>query len=888
MLILKNPLTLQSISDFGIHSDSLGEKICGNYQVFGTMIEGEDLIHMTMQEPDIYVGIQNNGPFLVDSQIHADNQVRLELVSQLINRIMLYDSPAFTYQDEVFVASLLQKLGVTDVNEFMRLVKLHMEKNELTVSLISRYFDQGREFARTVSQFFESHVYGEQELEVIKNEYQSDLYLHNGIFRRLMTAECSNSVYTYQNPVRTGAGVVRSFHNMEWMRQADRIQLSQLRENIFYQTDPAVYNDCFTYEIRPLAVNELTQRKVIGRMSAAILENLVAAVSYELRYEYGGTNIWKDYSRILYGSSENTLERFRMFQSEGGIREMQIREYMSLMNELTRDELHLTQLLEFVDRYDLLQENDTVYEDMTRNILLSVLENHNLQKQLAREIRRVYPPAEREQSDRYYLEEKNICISEMTRSDRAYRVLRQKRNENYFSAVTEVQARDVEISDEDSVPGLLAVLREEIARKERETGIGRAGKEPVRGAADRSYDGEPLSAPVQAADREHTVYEMIREYAMSEAASSVPLMENAELLERIDRHNVYMKQLLDRKEPVRDRPRQIVVDRAQAREAALRALDDPEQVLREIYESAADGRNIPGGIPAEVERILSVTDENTRSYYERLMGYRDQEISSPGSVTGEAYEDEPEADGHSAREEAEERRYLETIREVLRTTDTDTRELYRQSVAYRNAELAHPRDVPAYERTLTREERERLEAFQRKVYLLLHRIEQRESRYRVYEGHTAARTQEIVRDVQREMLRHEVSDVHNIDVDEMVSLEHLYTARHEQISLLHTAEKEIQLVHRTREQTSQEVLEEVLETLENSDVLRRNVEEKSEEALLTRRQLESIRSEIVTQSREYITHMVERNMKTQVHEISDMVYLELERRLKNEQRRRGY
>ena len=233
MLIMKNPLTLQSISAFGIYSDSLGEKIIGNYQVFGAAVTGEDLIHMTMQEPDIYVGIQNNGPFIVDNQVHADNQVKLELVNRLINRIMLYDSPAFTYQDEVFVTTVLQKLGVADVKEFMRQVKYHMEKNELSVSLINKYFEEGREFAYTLNELLESSIYEKQELEIIKNEYRSDRYLHNEIFKRLMTAECSNAVYTYQNPVRTKESVVRSFHNMEWMRQADRIQLSQLKENIF-------------------------------------------------------------------------------------------------------------------------------------------------------------------------------------------------------------------------------------------------------------------------------------------------------------------------------------------------------------------------------------------------------------------------------------------------------------------------------------------------------------------------------------------------------------------------------------------------------------------------------------------------------------------------------
>lgn len=888
MLITKMPLTLRSISAFGIYSDSLGEKIYGNYQVFGTALTGEDLIHMTMQEPDIYVGIQNNGPFLVDNQIHADNQVRLELINQLINRIMLYNSPEFTYQDEVFVASVLQKLGVTDVNEFMRLIKLHTEKNELTVSLLNKYFQEGRAFAYTVNRLFESHVYEKQELEIIKNEYQSDRYLHNMIFKRLMTAECSNSIYAYQNPVRTKAGVVRNYYDMEWMRQADRIQLSQLRENMFYQKNPSVFCDFFTYEIKPLAVNELTQRKVIGRMSAAILENLVNAVSYELWYEYGGTKLWKNYSRIFYGSAENTLERFRLFQSGSGVSAAQIREYAVRMNELTRDELHLAQLLEFVNRYETLQENDTLYEDMSRNIVISVLENQNLQKQLTKEIQMAYPAKEWKQTAGYYLEEGNTYINELTRSDRAYRILRQKKNENYFSAAMERDAGNINIPEEDNIPGLLAAMEEEIERKEQGRGTERERTELILKADAGSPDGAPPSVPRQGADTVRAVYEMIREYAASEADPSVPLMENIELLERINQHNVYMKQLLDSREPVKDTPRRVVVDRVQAREAALRALDHPEQVLREIYEKAADRKKIPGEVPKEIERILSVTDENTRSYYERLMGYRDEEESFPKSGAEEAAKAASAAAGQGTREEAEEKLYLETIKEVLHTTDTDTRELYRQSVTYRDADIAHPRDTPVYERTLTQEERERIEYFQKKVYSLLRRIEHKERAYRIYRGYTAAQTQEIAEGAQRELLRYETSDVQHIDLEEMISREHLYAAGHERVSVLHAAEKEIQLVHKTREQTRQEVVEEVLETLESSTVLRRNVDEKSEEVLLTGRQLEEIRNEIVAQSREHITHMVERSMKTQVHEISDMVYLELERRLKNEQRRRGY
>lgn len=890
MLILKAPLTLLSLSGFGIRSDSLGEKIYGNYQVFGTALAGEDLIHMTMQEPEIYVGIQNNGPFLVDNQIHADNKVRLELVNQLINRIMLYDSPEFTYQDEVFVASVLQKLGVADVKEFMELVKLHMEKNERTVELLDRYFEQGRELAYMVNGLLESQIHEKQDLEIIKNQYRSDRYLHNQVFKRLMTAECSNSVYSYQNPVRTREGVVRSFHNMEWMRMADRIQLSQLRENIFNQTDPAVFCDFFTYETKPLTVNELTQRKVIGRMSAAILENLVHAVGYALQYEYGNTRVWKHYGKILYGSSENTLERFRCFQSGSGVGAERVREYVTRMNELTRDELQLAQLLEFADRYDILQENDTIYGDMTRNIVLSLLENQNLQKQLTREIRMMPPERGWDQPDRYYLEERNTYIQERNRFERAYRVLRQSQGVDSLYTVLEGEAGDVQLPEEDGAPGLLAALYEEIARQEQRAQAEgqRQWLEPASREAVPGEGGGGRPGVLQEPDREPTVYQIVREYASSGNTSAVPLMENRELLEQINQHNIHMRQLLEDKGPATDTPRRVVVDRTQAREAALRALEEPGQVLREVYENAAGRERIPDVIPGEIERILSVTDESTRSFYERLMGYRDGETSQTEAEAGKEGEDRPRPAAPDPEAAEEEKQYLETIREVLQTTDTETLELYRRGMTYRNAELVHPQETPVPERTLTQEERERLEELQGKVYLLLRRIRRKESAYRINREYTAAQTREVAEHTRRELLRQDRAELHDIDISEMISAEHLHAVQREDIQVFHAAEKEIQLVHRTREQIRQEMVEEALETLENSTVTRKSVDKKLEETLLTQRQLEEIRNELVSQSRDQVTRMVESSVKTQVHEISDMVYLELERRLKNEQRRRGY
>lgn len=895
MLILKNPLALQSISTFEICSDSLGEKICGNYQIFGAAVTGEDLIHMTVQEPDVYVNIENSSPFLVDSQVHVDNQVRLELVNRLVNRLMFYHTRQFTYQDEVFVATLLQKLGVTDINAFMQQVRLHMEANELSVSLINRYFDEGRAFAYMVNELLENTFTDRQELAVIQNEYQSDRHLHNDIYKRLMTAECSNTVYCYQNPVQVRERIAGSFCEIEWIRQADRIQLSQLRENIYWQTNPAVYCDYSSYETKPLAVSELTRQKVIGRMSAAILENIVSVVGYALQYRYGRTNVWKNYSRLFYGSSENVLERFHYFQENGGIGSVQLAAYTVRMNELVQDELHLTQLLAFVDRSESSFEGDTLYEDMRQNIVLTLLENQNLQKQLTNEIQFVQPEGMREQPEVYYRDAVNQYYDERERFEAVYRVLRQKKSENYFSMAAQGQAGDekADILETDRALDLLTAIDAEPALRERAADLNKEIGREIRHMVTSNHSAHGLPVPAQPPEGGQVVYELIRRYAEQEADSDVPLMENMELLEQINQHNLYMKQLIDSREPARDTPRRVVVDRAQAREAALRALDDPGQVLREIYERAVDERRIPreiaSPVPDEIERILSVTDEDTRHYYEKLMGYRDDDMSEIELVHGGEYGDKPASPGQTGQEADAGKLFLETVRAVLNTTERETRQLYGQGVVYQTADAVQLQPYAGEDTApLTQEEQVRRGEIQKKVYSLLRWIDHREHAYR---SDTTVRTgvfEEQVRDVQ---LQHQTAGIFHReglpDIQEMVSQEHQNTLCQQVASVLYNVEKNVQLVHKTREQMNQEVVDEVLETIENSALSRQTVRQKNEETLSVEHQIEKLRNELIAQTREQVTHMMAHNMKTHVHEISDMVYLELERRLKNEQRRRG-
>ena len=143
MIMLKGPLQLYTTNPILTYSDQLGSKILGNYRLMSLSITPQDLLHITMQEPEIYVEQENDGTVLIENHISNTHQDNLEFMNQFINRIMLVDTPQFTYQDEVFVSTVLKKLGIMNISEFISQVRKTTEHTELLQNLVNRYFEEG-------------------------------------------------------------------------------------------------------------------------------------------------------------------------------------------------------------------------------------------------------------------------------------------------------------------------------------------------------------------------------------------------------------------------------------------------------------------------------------------------------------------------------------------------------------------------------------------------------------------------------------------------------------------------------------------------------------------------------------------------------------------------
>jgi hypothetical protein len=609
MIILKSPMVFGSLKSITLYSDILGSKIMGNYSIIGTRVTSEDLMHMTTQPPEVFVNVENSQSFLNENNFNVDNGVKLELINQLLNRITFYGTDEFTYQDEVFVATVLQKLGITNINEFMSQVRVDIERNSQTQTLINKYFDI-LEQTRNLVDTEISNIENKGGATVnIDNKYDTELYIQNEIYRRLNTAQYINTVYDYNNSNIT-ENRIPAITDITFIEQADNIQLTQLRQALLAQSAPDVWNQFFGYEAKSLEINELTKENITKRIMVAVLENVMDKVSYMSQSAYF-KNVWKNYTPIMYKSSADVIDRFKYYQTTyEGLRIDDVNNYNYSMDRLVGDEVRLADLVLLEEYYDIDEVSEDYIRQEKQNIIVSMLENQNIQKQVAQR----YKFLIREKSNDLYSKEiykadeiellnkfaesknfYNLLHKESTRDITMYEKSKesgsestQPTSERQFETIIEGVAPQTQSQSETIIEGIQKILSENIVQD----GMG------------DNFQNDYIT-------------EVLNRYSDIEYDENVSIAENPQFLEQLNNHNVYMKQLLDSREKDNgSEQKRVVVDRKKAMQNALKALENPELLKEEIFEN---GTTIEKSLPSEIEHILSITDKNTREFYESII-----------------------------------------------------------------------------------------------------------------------------------------------------------------------------------------------------------------------------------------------------------------------------
>lgn len=1045
MLILKRPMQLQSISGIQMYSDKLGEKIIANYQLIGMEITSVDLLHMMMQEPELFLNSESFGIMTIENPVHVTNQIKLEMINQLVNRLMLYFSPDFTYQDEVFVASVLQKIGIFDVNEFMQQIHRHMDHNLLLAKLFHFYGLQNEKIAETVHLFQTrlQQFYQETKANNVQNvwdmDYKFAYYLHNEVFERRMTAECNHILYSYYCQMDKRKATVQGVREAAWAEQADVIQLSQMCKIMFCQTNPVAWQEDIYYERKHFAQESWTEEMVVQRIVAAILENMIQKLHGIWLREKSVVKgiLWRDYKQTFCQSATDVFERFWYFQRKQTLEMQRYETYLNRTYILKQNEWKLTQLL---DQLDLFY-NRTDKENAEREVVLSIWENQNLQKQLMGRIqleerlavqnnlRDIDLQEEQEyqaeinsfqkirdqwttlrqqmqnensiltgdqgQSNTYISQEiqNNLDILQRCKTQKYFtRDLARNWNDKlsvlhhyvvhfskqrrhidveglpymgvnhtnhsfnfYFDKIRdslqwqEIRAQESNASlellyrkqnqDKDIDDQELKTIQDFIYEKHNQNKeIDKQESKTIQnlthiiGNEAKKVDEESFNMSLEYLQNQQTSYynymdEFLQKYAEFVSEQEVPFSENKRLLDEINQHNLQMKHRLDSEDITsvnKNAIRRVVVDPKKARQSALRALENPQEALREIYTHATA---IEEELPLELERVLRVTDENTQLFYRRLLGYqnvnlpREQNRTQDNNLSNIDTIKNHIQDNNLSNIDVIKKEEQELNKLKLNELSSENNKANLESIKTRiqfpgEKEIAVKTNISnflvekLFDTCDSEADNTNGQTSFNNIEITLKQIEERE--HKIYLESVMQRYTDVPK---RLYLEHQFAtdnktSIENGDLQESqklledkgfvknaVLLENKVVS--ENLAFLQKQEwRRIDFAHKPELQLTEYLEDLENRVLESSDHIQQRKsfyveleqlkQQQIEQRQLAQQQLQDIRQKLLRESQEQLTQMVNHSLKTQVHAISDIVYHELERRLKNEQRRRGY
>ncbi len=142
MLTLKAPLEISARTEYINDYDGFGKRIEAGYSLMSSHIESGDLLHVANTPPEVYIA-ESEGMTSILSQATQNNTnyEKVEIINNLMNRIIMSADVNLTYQDRVFITDALYKLGIRDdrkfMSTFMKFVEDNKDKNRVINMFLS-------------------------------------------------------------------------------------------------------------------------------------------------------------------------------------------------------------------------------------------------------------------------------------------------------------------------------------------------------------------------------------------------------------------------------------------------------------------------------------------------------------------------------------------------------------------------------------------------------------------------------------------------------------------------------------------------------------------------------------------------------------------------------
>lgn len=312
MITLKAPIELICNTSMSPSPEAFYHRITGNYQVMASGITGEDLLHVVTAPPEVYLAEGGMTNLVNNTQINSRQETKLEIINNLLNRVVLNEDVNLTYQDRVYITEVLNKLGIRNVNQFMRQVnRLKQETND-TQQLISVYWNHLEALTEKVKEYQSFHKEGQQVTENVRQTER--IHLHEDILNRLQTGAIYQILNNFYAGYNGSSWYVSApeFQITEQKRVASNILLNRLENMVQGEDVPLVFKHENYYETMDLTKIQEEEDFIDHQVTSAVLLNLIDNLYFN-RFEKQQLNFesWLHIKDALYRTAENTIWRLR-------------------------------------------------------------------------------------------------------------------------------------------------------------------------------------------------------------------------------------------------------------------------------------------------------------------------------------------------------------------------------------------------------------------------------------------------------------------------------------------------------------------------------------------------------------------------------------------------
>ncbi len=341
MLTVKAPLEIKAKTSYIRDPESFYYRILGNYSLVQTPVAKEDLLHVAATPPEIYVtegeGISN---FLSTSVRNESNYNKVQILNNVLNRIIVSADMNLTYQDRVFITDALYKLGVKDDRKFMNAFYRMAEETRNTNALINLYFDQGQNLKAMVENFsLRTEKETVSEKETLEKETKN--FLYNNIFDRLSTGAVYQIVSNFNRTVDFNEIDRNEYSLSSQIYTAQNMLLNALRENAGIESKSLslINQNTFEESVENMS-EEVTD--VQNQISSAVMLDILQNI-YRVGFEKFITSqdLYYKFEDTFYRSSDQVIQR--LISSYGtSVSRQDINEFiLEENNALLQNELRL-------------------------------------------------------------------------------------------------------------------------------------------------------------------------------------------------------------------------------------------------------------------------------------------------------------------------------------------------------------------------------------------------------------------------------------------------------------------------------------------------------------------------------------------------------------------